>query len=321
MFFIRNSEDNKLKKEIGKRSREIVSYLSVDLGERTLRKYDNLNRARSYILDYFSDKCPAAHISEETYIVQDREVSNIVAEIPGYEQPERIILIGAHYDTVEDTPGADDNATAIAALLEIYRMLAQHRHKKTIRFVAFTLEEPPFFSTDQMGSMKYAEICRTREEQIELMIAFDMLGFANKKVRQEFPFSSIKGDFPPTGTYLTVVSFPSAAEFTYLWKKIYNGLTRDRIYEIIGPASIPGIALSDHSSFAKKGFPAILLTDTAFYRNKNYHAPTDTIDTINFKFLTANIIAIARTAKELLNMQPIGKQEEKRHGMQQEEKP
>jgi len=188
MFFIRNSEDNKLKKEIGKRSREIVSYLSVDLGERTLRKYDNLNRARSYILDYFSDKCPAAHISEETYIVQDREVSNIVAEIPGYEQPERIILIGAHYDTVEDTPGADDNATAIAALLEIYRMLAQQRHKKTIRFVAFTLEEPPFFSTDQMGSMKYAEICRAREEQIELMIAFDMLGFANKKVRQEFPF-------------------------------------------------------------------------------------------------------------------------------------
>jgi Zn-dependent M28 family amino/carboxypeptidase len=295
------SDDKKILKEIKRNARDIVHYLSVELGERTLRKYENLNRARSYILSYFRSRGREAHLSEETYIARDREVSNVIAELKGYEEPDRIIIIGAHYDTVEDTPGADDNATAIAALLEIFRLLSRSRHKKTVRFVAFTLEEPPFFSTDLMGSMKYAALCRERNENIEMVIAFDMLGYGSRRMRQEFPFSSLKGNFPPTANYLAVVTFPSIAEYAYLFKKIYNSENKDKIYDIIGPASIPGIDLSDHTSFVKNGYPAILLTDTAFYRNKNYHAPSDTIDTINFRFLTRNIFSITTVVRHLLN--------------------
>jgi len=301
MLRIFRSEEKKHLKQIKRNAYQIISFLSVDLGERTLRRYDSLNKARSYIINYFRTRGKDASIREETYMVQDKTVSNIVSEIKGYEDPESIILIGAHYDTVEDTPGADDNASAIAALLEIYRLISPYRHKKTVRFVAFTLEEPPFFSTDQMGSMKYAELCRERGENIELAVVFDMLGYANKRKRQEFPFSSIKGNFPVYANYLTVVSFPSASEYVYSFRNIYNSATRHKIYEIIGPASIPGIDLSDHTSFVKKGYPGILLTDTAFYRNKNYHAPTDTIDTINFNFLAINIANITRTVQHLLN--------------------
>jgi len=296
------NEDQKEKRNIQKNSRDIVHFLSVDIGERTLEKYNKLNQAKEFIRNRLKSSVEPI---DEKYSVKGKEVANIIAEIRGYEQPENIIIIGAHYDTVENSPGADDNASSIAALLELFRLLSRFKFKKTVRFAAFTLEEPPFFSTEFMGSMKHAENCRKKMENIELMISMDMLGFSCKKCKQEFPLGCDKNKYPKSGDFITVISFPSDAEYAYLWKKIYNKHSKHKIFELIGPASIPGIALSDHSSFTKHGFHAILLTDTAFYRNKNYHMPSDTFDSINFKFLAENIINLFIVIKEILNMEKL----------------
>ncbi|MFW5861856.1 MAG: M28 family peptidase [Bacteroidota bacterium] len=287
------------KRQILKNSREIVRVLADQYGERTLRMYDNLQGTRSFIrqtMEAYSD-----NVREQPYDVDGYEVANIISEIRGFEHPDKIILIGAHYDTIEDTPGADDNATAVAGLLELHRLLARFSFKKTIRFVAFTLEEPPYFSGPQMGSMVHAKSCRENETDIDLMICLEMIGFGGKRYNQDFPVGKMKSEYPVYGNFLTVVALPSYAPHAYAWKKIYNKNSRRKIFDIIGPASIPGINLSDHYSFNRHDYPAIMITDTAFYRNKNYHTENDTFDTINFKFLSENIFNMFTTIKQLAN--------------------
>ncbi len=284
-------------------SRRIIRYLSADLGERTLRCYDNLNKARDFIAQTFVSQGGSAAFEE--FKVDGMKVSNVISEIRGTESPDRIILIGAHYDTIEGTPGADDNASAVAGLLELHRLLSASPHRRTIRFVAFTLEEPPFFSTDLMGSMQHARRARERNDRIELMICLEMLGFAKRKVKQKFPYDDMKRDYPRYGNYLAVVAFPSSAEFAYLWRNLHNGVSSRRIYEMIGPSSIPGIGFSDHMSFNRYNYRNVMLTDTAFFRNGNYHTEHDTYDTINFRFLAENIRASHLVIKEIASMQSL----------------
>lgn len=299
------SEDVKERKRIIQNTREIIEYLAVEIGERTLYKYSNLERARRYINECFIQN---GHTPiEEKYTVDGKEVANIVAEVRGFAQPDNIVIIGAHYDTVEGSPGADDNASSIAGLLELYRLLSRHTFKKTVRFVAFTLEEPPYFSTDQMGSWVHAAGCRDRNENIELMICLEMLGYGSKRHKQNFPSESIRAKFPLKGDFLVVVSLPSSSQHNYLWKRIYNQHAKHKIHDLIGPASIPGVTFSDHYCFTKIGYPGIMLTDTAFYRNQNYHTPDDTFETINFKFLTENIMNSFITLREILNMDALTK--------------
>ena len=288
------------RRTIQNNSKDIIKFLAIEIGERTLRKYDNLIKTRDYIKERLttSDIVPY----EETYTVDGKEVTNVIAEIKGFDNPDEIIVIGAHYDTVEDTPGADDNGSAVAALLELFRLLSPYQYKKTVRFVAFTLEEPPYFSTDQMGSMVHASGCKKRKENIELMVCLEMIGFGYKKCKQLFPNDYMKKDYPPYGNYIAVVSLPSSSQYTFLFKKIWNSHSKYKIFDLIGPGSIPGVSLSDHVSFVKNGFPGIMLTDTGFYRNSFYHTPDDTYKTINFKFLTRNIIGAYLTLREILNM-------------------
>ncbi len=296
-------ENKKERKEIYNNAESHVRFLAEELGERTLREYDSLNHAKYYIKDYFARYGHEA--TEQKYIAQKMEVGNVIAEIRGFDQPDNIIVIGAHYDTVEDTPGADDNGSAVAGLLEVYRLLADYRYKKTIRFVAFTLEEPPFFNSDLMGSMQYATLCRKKKENIELMICLEMIGYASKKCVQEFPYEDMKKDKPPYGDYLGVFSLPSCRPQVNFWKNIYNSHAKRKIFDIVGPASIPGIDLSDHRSFIKNGYPSIMLSDSGYYRNKNYHQESDTVDTLNFNFLAENIHNIYLTLREVLNMPPL----------------
>lgn len=294
-------EDFYTRRIINRNSREIVYYLSSELGERSLRRYDNLKRTGDFIFDYFERFGDAPRT--EDYTVEGKRVTNIITEIEGSDKPENIIIIGAHYDTVEGTPGADDNASGIAGLLELYRLLSGNTYRRTLRFAAFTLEEPPYFSSEQMGSMYHAKGCRERKDLIDLMICLEMIGYANRKNEQKFPSREMENKYPSRANYLTVVSLPSSSEFTYLWRDIYNNYSKKRVYEFIGPSSIPGINLSDNYSFIKNGYPAIMLTDTAFWRNSNYHTAQDTFDTINFSFLTYNIVHMCRTITEIANLE------------------
>ena len=308
--FIYATEDNKMfsseilanfkeKKEIISNTTKIISCLAIDIGERTISKYENLVQAGEFIKNYFSKF--GHNPIEEAYTVQSKKVYNIITEIKGYEEPEKIIILGAHYDTVPGTPGADDNGSAVAGLLEIYRLASKFKFKKTIRFVTFTLEEPPYFQTDEMGSMVHAKGCKSRKENIELMICLEMLGFGSKKCEQKFPSDEFRKKYPPYGDYLAVVATPSMSRHVYDWKKRYNSHAKHKIYDLIAPASIRGIDLSDHASFIKNGFPAIMITDTGFYRNSNYHQCTDTADTINHEFLYHNIRNSFLALRDLLN--------------------
>jgi Zn-dependent M28 family amino/carboxypeptidase len=298
----RSSRASREKKQVLRNAREILRHLSVTIGERTIRKYQSLEQARDYIGGYFARF--GFEPREEVYTAAGKKVANIIVEIPGTEFPESIVLVGAHYDTIEDTPGADDNTSGIAALLEIYRLLSARRYKKTARFVAFTLEEPPFFSTPLMGSMVNAGHCRKRKDAIELMVCLEMVGYASRRCHQDYPVNHKKQEYPVYGNYISVISLPSNAESVYLWKKLYNDHARRKIYEYIGPASIPGMDLSDHLSFMRSGYPAIMISDTGFYRNKNYHSPDDTFDTINFKFMADVIVNSAATLRDMLDTAP-----------------
>ena len=296
-------ENKKERKQILANAEGHVRFLAEELGERTLREYDHLNQAKYYIKDYFARFGHEA--TEQKFIAEGKEVGNVVAEITGFDQPDNIIVIGAHYDTVEDTPGADDNGSAVAGLLEVFRLLSEFKFKKTIRFVAFTLEEPPFFASDLMGSMQYATACKKRNENIEMMICLEMIGYADKKYIQEFPYEDMKRNKPPRGDYLGVFSLPSCQNHVNFWKEIYNSHAKRKIFDIVGPASIPGMDLSDHRSFIKNGYPAIMLSDSGYYRNKNYHQSTDTADSLNYNFIAENIHNIYLTLKEVLNMGPL----------------
>ena len=283
-------------------SRETILHLSGNIGDRSIARYDKLTEARDYITERFLSL--GAKPCFESYTVDGKEYSNIIVEIPGKKRSAgEIIIIGAHYDTVENTPGANDNGTGIAALLELYRLLSRHKARRTIRLVAFTLEEPPFFSTEQMGSRVHACRCTEEKHDIKLMISIDMIGFAGRFVKQEFPVGTEKGKYPQTGDFLAVAALPSHSQYACLWKKTYNthATRRNRIYEIIAPASVEGMNLSDHTSFHKNGFPSLLLTDTGFYRSRNYHSEQDTEATINYRFLAANIKNIFHTLKDIAN--------------------
>ena len=287
------------KSRILRNSRDTVHFLSEAIGERTIRNYSGLNRARNYILESFRSN--GADPIEQTYTAEGRQVANIIAEIRGEEAPLEYIVIGAHYDTVEGSPGADDNATAVAALLELHRLFSSTPCRCSVRFVAFTLEEPPFFSGDLMGSVRYAKACHDSGDEIRLMICLEMLGYASRKHAQDFPHDEMRKRYPCNGDFLAVVSLPSMSEYVYKWKALYNSHAKRSIHELIGPASIPGMALSDHMSFIKNGYPAIMITDTGFYRNKFYHTENDTFDTINFKFLTETIYNSYLTIQDLLD--------------------
>ena len=293
------SEESREKRNVFQNTKDIVHHLSVDIGERTIRKYENLERSKQYIIDYFTRYGVVPE--QETYTAAGMRVSNIIAEIIGTERTDAIILVGAHYDTIEDTPGADDNATGVAALLELFRLLSRYRFKKTVRFVAFTLEEPPFFSTKLMGSMVHAHNCVKRNENIELMVCLEMMGYGSRKCHQDYPLNHNQHEYPVYGSYISVISLPSNSKYVNLWKRLYNSHTRSKIYAYIGPASVPGMDMSDHMSFIRSGYPAIMISDTGFYRNKNYHSSDDRYETINFKFLADATYNSYATLRDLLD--------------------
>lgn len=287
-------------KSIKTNCKEIINTLAFKIGERNIENFKNLDDSKNYlnklILKY------GIKTKEQFITIKNKKTANISFEIKSKTNPKKIIVIGAHYDTVEGSNGANDNASGIAGLIETYRLLRNYNFKYTIRFVAFTLEEPPYFGSKKMGSMVYAKKCFQDKDKIKLMISFDMIGYSNKFKKQRYPFTYMKETYPKKANFLCVASLPSSAKYAYLWKQTYNKYSASKIYEIIAPASIKGIHESDHYSFSKHGFPAILISDTGYYRNNFYHTNKDMPAKINYNFLANNIMSIFHTIKEIASL-------------------
>lgn len=275
-----------------------VHVLSNEIGSRNLLNYSALNVTRDYIAGQV--KMHTGNFFIQQYYYENKLINNLIVEKLGQNKPEEIVVIGAHYDTVMKSPGADDNATGIACLLELICMLHNYNSHRTLRFVAFSLEEPPFFGTEQMGSDVYAKSCKAKNENIAGMIALEMLGYYTEKRRsQKYPLPDMKDQYPDKGNFIAVIGNEQSQQLALNFSKKISETYLIKTKTIIPSAQIPGINLSDHSSFWKYNYPAIMITDTAFYRNPHYHEVSDTIDTLNFKYFARLVYSLAHAVKKL----------------------
>jgi len=275
-----------------------VYILSKEIGPRGYVQTDALKKAEDYITTELTNFGYA--VSLQPYEAEGRSYKNIFVEIKGKKTPEKILLIGAHYDTVTGTPGADDNASGIAGLLELARLLRNHSFDKTVGFVAFALEEPPFFRSRFMGSYVYARSLSEKNATIEGMICLEMIGyFSDKLGSQYFPFPFLRWFYPDKGNFITLISNFKSKNFLNKIESAFKKGTDLPVESISTFSIIPGIDFSDHWSFYEFGYPALMVTDTGFYRNPNYHEATDTPETLDYERMAKVVLGLRSAIEEL----------------------
>jgi len=270
------------KKTLKDNLQEHVEHLSVKIGDRHLWKEHSLDKAAEYIESVFRTYKYA--VQRQTFTCYGKSVSNLIAEQAG--DGDGVVLIGAHYDTVPGSPGADDNASAVAGMLEIARLSREVSNKNRLIFAAFVNEEPPCFGSPNMGSMVYANSLRQRGETLELMICLEMIGYFRDDERQQYPFPGMELFFPRTANFLGVVGNFKSLRYVSALKRGIKRNAEINVRSLVAPEQVAGINRSDHFAFWLHGFRAVMVTDTAYFRNKNYHQETDTIDTLNFDAMT-----------------------------------
>ena len=277
--------------------RYVVSHLCEEVGYRTYQDTDRLDRTAKFISDQFTSF--GYIVTKQPFLFAGRTYYNIIAELPGKTYPEKILVIGAHYDTVRTTPGADDNASGVAGLLALARELAGKPLAKTVRFVAFALEEPPVYRSSDMGSYHYAASLSEKKENVEGMICLEMIGyFCDQEGCQHYPLPFMNLKFPKTGNYIALVGNLKSKGFTEQIAGSFKKATDLPIITLNAPAIVIGIDFSDHWSFGKFGYKAFMVTDTAFYRNPNYHAPTDLPQTLDYTRMAKVVAGIKRAVEE-----------------------
>ena len=259
---------------------ETVKYLTEIQPARNYTNTDSLDKAADYLKKKFIEY--GFKPVEQKYQVRGEEYRNIIASFGPDDAPR--IIIGAHYDVCGSQPGADDNASAVAGLLETARLLKREKPalKYRVDFAAYTLEEPPFFRTEKMGSHVHAKSLKDDNIDVVGMICLEMIGYYTDAPRsQEFPFPFMKLFYPTTGDFIGVVGRFSDSK---LIRQVKNGMKKTdiKVRTLRAPPSVTGVDFSDHQSFWNLGYRAVMVTDTAFYRNPNYHETTDTIDTLDF---------------------------------------
>ncbi|PCI96508.1 MAG: peptidase M28 [Flavobacteriales bacterium] len=261
-----------------------VTTLCSTTKPRNAKNIESLNEAASYIADEWIKL--GLEVDTQKYIADGNEYKNLICSF-GRTDGERII-VGAHYDVCEEQAGADDNASGTAGLLELARLLKKHQPNLNYRvdLVAYTLEEPPYFRTKFMGSAVHATYLKDNKIPIKAMICSEMIGyFSDEKGSQDYPIGLLKLFYPNTGDYISVVSKFGNGN-SKLTRKVKKGIKRGAnidVTSVNAPASLPGIDFSDHLNYWKYDYPAVMITNTAFYRNKNYHEPTDLPETLDYE--------------------------------------
>ncbi len=269
-----------------------LEYLSIRLGDRSLFRPRNLKAAEDYVFSTFQRLGYAPQRRGHTCMGQ--EVSNIVAGEPaagGY------YVLGAHFDTVAGTPGADDNASGVAVLLEVARLARSFQPPRPWTFIGFTCEEPPAFDTPQMGSRVYARQARQRGAEILGMLCLEMVGYYRSQPRsQELPLSLRLLGYPTTGDFIGLVSdWPSKPLLKRLEAALKGGGSLPVVTLALPPGGqilLPEARLSDHANFWDAGYPAVMLTDTAFMRNPHYHGEGDVMANLDLAAMTELVLGL-----------------------------
>jgi len=257
------------------------------------RGYTNtemLNKTADYIHHEFSK-----YSDEVTYQIFEAQAfddepieqyKNVIAKFKGTNScDDKIYVIGGHYDTFAGYTGANDNTSSVVALLELARLFKAHPPKCNLQLVAYSLEEPPFFRSEKMGSFVHAKSLKESNTKVELAIILDMIGFYSDDANsQTYPFPFMSWYYPTKANFITIVSNLSFKNILHL-RDVKSHFKKGTLptYSMSAPSFIPGIDFSDHQSYWKMGYPAILISDTAFYRSDNYHTQKDTPDTLNYE--------------------------------------
>ncbi len=279
-----------------------VRVLAVEIGERNDGTYDRLEQAATYVHDTFADM--GYEVSRYPYEFGGRLFENLEVTLTGADRADEIIVVGGHYDSAEGTPGADDNASGMAVVLELARLFRQERFIRTIRFVAFVNEEPPFFNTEWMGSWQYAASAAQQRERIVAMLSLETVGyFRTEQGTQQYPplFNLF---YPDVGDFVGFVGNLASRSLVRRSIKVFRQTTRFPSEGVAAPEQIPGVTWSDHAAFWLHGFKAIMISDTAPFRYAHYHQRSDTPDRLDYARMARVAAGVAEVIRDLAG--PVG---------------
>lgn len=266
-----------------------LEFLTKSERFRNHKDIERLDSVAAYIYRDF-DKFADTTFYQE-YKVGEKTYRNVICSF-GPRDAERTI-IGAHYDVCGAQEGADDNASGVVGLLELARLLHEDTLSKRIDLVAYTLEEPPYFRSEYMGSYIHAESLVEEDAPVSGMVCLEMIGyFDDAKGSQEYPVAGMGAMYGSKGDYIALISQIGSGEFVKDFSKAFNKTKEIKTKEIAAPKSMTGIDFSDHLNYWKFGFSALMITDTAFFRNKNYHEKTDTLETLDLARMADVIDAV-----------------------------
>jgi hypothetical protein len=268
-----------------------VVFLTSVVGYRHYANLKGLQRCANYIRSEMPNT--SGRVWLQDFQANNNTYQNIICSLGPTNGPR--IVVGAHYDVCGPQPGADDNASAVAGLLEIARLIGARRDllKYRLDLVAYCLEEPPFFGTSAMGSYFHARSLREQKVSVKEMLCLEMIGFFSERENsQKFPLALMKWFYPTKANFIAVVSNLRNWQLVRLVQHDMEKATDLEVCKLSAPALVPGVGLSDHSNYWRFGFPAVMITDTAFYRNPNYHMPSDTIATLNFEKMAEVVNAV-----------------------------
>lgn len=275
-----------------------VTALSVGIGERNLgNKPDQLEAAATWVEAELLDA--GYSVTPEPFQVNGHPVRNLVADLPGTVAPKELIVIGAHYDSAEGTPGADDNASGVAVGLALARHFHDTPQPRTVRFVFFTNEEPPYFRTDAMGSDVSAKRAKARGDDVKAMLSLETMGFfTDAKDSQHYPWP-FSGFYPSTGHFIAFVADTDSRELAHDVAGTFRAHATIASEGSSVPAFIEGVDWSDHGPYWRAGYRALMVTDTAPFRNPNYHEATDLPPTMDFERLARVTLGLEAVVQQL----------------------
>ncbi|MDA7921067.1 M20/M25/M40 family metallo-hydrolase [Verrucomicrobiales bacterium] len=260
---------------------QYLNVLCVKIGERNLQVPAALEQTAIWLESTLGSGNIGYPITRQVYEVNGKTVRNLIAELPGTSKRDEIVVIGAHYDTVPNCPGANDNGTGVAGMLALARAFAGEQQERTLRFVAFVNEEQPYFQTEDMGSVRYAKKCRMEGDRIVAMLSLDSIGYFTDEPGSQSVPEGLDNEFPDTGNFLAFVGDSNSRFIVDSAKASFANSSGTPVVGGVFPGSVQGVGWSDHWSFWQEEFPAVMVTDTAPFRYSHYHKPTDTVDRLD----------------------------------------
>jgi len=307
-----------IEKDLEQRLKNHVEFIAGEIGVRSLTSApENLKKAAAYIEQFFrANGCqvenqeisvnlldftdPSGTTGAITTTNARHIVRNVIGELPGRNRADEIIIVGAHYDSVDDCPAANDNGSGVAATLEIARILSGSQLSRTIRFVAFPNEESPYFRSEAMGSLIYARSCHERHDKIVAMMSLETMAYySDEPDSQKHPHESFRLIYPSTGNFIAFVANWASRKLLSRSISTFREAVKFPSEAAVLPTIVLGVGSSDHSSFWEYGYPAIMVTDTAFYRYPQYHTNEDTPDKLNYDSFARVVIGLSEVVKGL----------------------